>query len=103
MSTIALIAQVRDLLKRSTWITSVIPNLHKPWQSLFNHSQIQRYRGPFCYCLKKIPPGGPHSTMDSALASHPGALGLILGIPGDLFLTEIFSLDVAEIHQQCTA
>ena len=34
--------------------------------------------------------GGPHSTMDSVLASHPAALGSILGIPEDLFLTEIY-------------
>ena len=30
--------------------------------------------------------GGPHSTLDSVLASHPAAPGLILGVPdGNLF------------------
>ena len=42
--------------------------------------------------------------MDSILASHPAALGSILGIPKDLFLTERCTLDVAEIYRQlCTA
>ena len=36
--------------------------------------------------------GGPHSTMDSVLASHPAAPGSILGVP------KKFSLDVAEIY-----
>ena len=36
--------------------------------------------------------------MDIVLASHPAAPGLILGIPKDLFLMEIYSLDVGEIH-----
>ena len=36
--------------------------------------------------------GGPHSTMDSILPSHPAAPGLIQGIP------EIF--DVAEVNRQ---
>ena len=43
---------------------------------------------------------GLHSTVDSILASHPAAPGLILSIP------KIFSefLDVVEIYQQqCTA
>ena len=31
--------------------------------------------------------GGPHSTMDSVLASHPAAPGSILGIPKDLFIS----------------
>ena len=35
--------------------------------------------------------------MESILASHPAAPALILGIPEDLFLMEIYSLDVAEI------
>ena len=30
--------------------------------------------------------GGPHSTMESILALHPAAQGLILGVPEDLFL-----------------
>ena len=38
--------------------------------------------------------------MDSILASHPVALGLILGIPEDLFLMEIYSLNIAEIYRQ---
>ena len=39
--------------------------------------------------------GGPNSTVDSILASHPAAPGLILGIP------KIFSdLDVVEIYRQ---
>ena len=39
--------------------------------------------------------GGPHITVDSILASHPAAPGLILGVP------KIFSdLDVVEIYQQ---
>ena len=41
--------------------------------------------------------------MDSIPASHPAALGSILGIPEDLFLSEIYSLNVAEIHRQRTA
>ena len=41
--------------------------------------------------------------MDCILASHPAAPGLILGVTKDLFLTEISSLDVGEIHQQRTA
>ena len=41
---------------------------------------------------------GLHSTMDSVFALHPVAQGSILGIPEDLFLTEIYSLHVAEIH-----
>ena len=42
--------------------------------------------------------------MDSVLTSHPVAPGSILGVPEDLFLTEINSLDVAEINRQhCTA
>ena len=42
--------------------------------------------------------------MDSVLASHLAALGSILGIPEDSFLTERCTLDVAEIYQQrCTA
>ena len=46
--------------------------------------------------------GGAHSTMDSVLALHPAAPGLILGVPED-FPMEI-SFDVAEIYQQqCTA
>ena len=48
--------------------------------------------------------GGPHSTMDSVLASHPVAPCLILGVSKDLFLTENNYLDVAEINRQhCTA
>ena len=43
---------------------------------------------------------GAHSTLDSVLASQPAASGLILGIPEDLFLVEIYSLGVAEIHGQ---
>ena len=35
---------------------------------------------------------GPHRTMDSILASHPAAPGLILGISKNFFL------DVAEIY-----
>ena len=42
--------------------------------------------------------GGPHSTMDSVLAPHTSAPGLILGVPEDLFLTEIYSLDAAEVY-----
>ena len=42
--------------------------------------------------------GGPHSTMDCVLASHPAAPGLILGVTKYLFLMEISSLDVGEIH-----
>ena len=40
--------------------------------------------------------------MDSVLvlASHPAAPGSILGIPEDLYLTEINSIDVAEINWQ---
>ena len=34
---------------------------------------------------------GPHSTMDSVLASHPAAPGLILGIPKKFSLREFFS------------
>ena len=49
---------------------------------------------------KTLQDGRPHSSMDSILASHPAALGLILGIPKDLILNEIYSLNVAEIHQQ---
>ena len=49
---------------------------------------------------KTLQDGVPHSSMDSILASHPAALGLILGIPKDLILNEIYSLNVAEIHQQ---
>ena len=30
--------------------------------------------------------GGPHGTMESVLALHPAAQGLIPGVPGDLFL-----------------
>ena len=48
--------------------------------------------------------GGSHSTMDSVLDSHPVAPGSILGVSEDLFLTEINSLNVAEINRQhCTA
>ena len=36
--------------------------------------------------------GGGYSTMDSVLATHPAAPGLILSIPKN------FSLDVAEIY-----
>ena len=45
----------------------------------------------FLYVLVKIEQlmsymGGPHSTMDSVLASHPAAPGSILGVPdGNLF------------------
>ena len=47
---------------------------------------------------------GAHSTMESVLDSHPAAPGWILGVPEDLFLTEINSLNVAEINRQhCTA
>ena len=38
--------------------------------------------------------------MDSVLALHPVALGLILGVPEDLFLTEIYYLNVAEVNRQ---
>ena len=38
--------------------------------------------------------------MDSVLALHPVALGLILGVPEDLFLTEIYHLNVAEVNRQ---
>ena len=31
--------------------------------------------------IKRLSSRGPHSTMDSALASHPAAPGLIPGIP----------------------
>ena len=41
--------------------------------------------------------------MDSVLAPHTSAPGLILGVPEDLSLTEMYSLDVAEIHRQRTA
>ena len=45
-----------------------------------------------------------HSTMGSNLTSHPTALGSILCIAKDFFLTEIYSLDVAEIQpQHCNA
>ena len=37
--------------------------------------------------------------MNSVPASHPAALGSILGVPEDLFLTEINYLDVAEINR----
>ena len=37
--------------------------------------------------------------MDSVLASHLAAQGSILGVPEDFFLTEINSLDVAEINR----
>ena len=47
---------------------------------------------------KMCGPGGQHSTMDSILASHPLALGSILGVPKDLFHTKMLSIDVAEIH-----
>ena len=40
------------------------------------------------------------STMDSVLALHPVTLGLILGVPEDLFLTEIYHLNVAEVNRQ---
>ena len=52
----------------------------------------------------KVASWGRRSTMDSVLASHPVAQGSILGIPAeDSFLTEIYSLDVAEFHRQRTA
>ena len=39
--------------------------------------------------------GGPHSTVDSILSSHPAAPGSILGVP------KIFSdLDAVEIYRQ---
>ena len=41
------------------------------------------------FALTKDKIGGPHSTMDSVLASHLAAPGSILGVPKDLFLTEI--------------
>ena len=41
--------------------------------------------------LKNSSQGGPHSTIDSILASYQAAPGLILSIP------KKFSLDVAEI------
>ena len=44
--------------------------------------------------------GGPHSTVDSILATHPESSGLILSVP-KIFLE---FLDAAEIYQQqCTA
>ena len=42
--------------------------------------------------------GGLHSTMDSVRASHPAALGSILGVPKDSLV-----FDVAEINQLRTA
>ena len=49
--------------------------------------------------------GGPHSTVDSILASHPAAPGSILGVPK--IFSEIISLgkilDVVEIYRQRTA
>ena len=41
--------------------------------------------------------------MDRILASHPAAPALILGVPEDLYLLEIYSLNVAEIYRQRTA
>ena len=41
--------------------------------------------------------------MESILASHPAATGLILGVPEDLFFLEIYSLNVAVIYRQRTA
>ena len=58
---------------------------------------IKRSRGNrhYFHFIKKTNVGGPHSTVDSILASLPAAPGSILGIP------KIFSdLDVVEIYQQ---
>ena len=47
---------------------------------------------------------GPLSTTDSVFASHPVAPGSNFGVPEDSILTDINSLDVAEVNQQhCTA
>ena len=54
------------------------------WLSSFSYSRTNKYCG--------VVGGGPHSTMDSNFASHPAALGSILGVPKN------FSLDVAEIY-----
>ena len=54
------------------------------------------------YCLEAALPRG------SVCASHPAALGSILGVPEylsvkDLFILEIHSLDAVEIYgQNCT-
>ena len=43
--------------------------------------------------------GGLHSTIESIFLLHPVAQGSIFIVCDNLFLTEIYSLDVAEIHQ----
>ena len=60
-----------------------------------NIKLIYNYQYNFYKVLEFIVVGGPHSTVDSIIASRPAALGSILGVP-KIFSEKI--LDVVEIY-----
>ena len=63
------------------------------WMLVEALNNISRFLTNLGFKFVKI--GGPHSTVDSILASHPAAPGSILSVP------KIFSdLDVVEIYRQ---